>query len=148
MQVHQKHNVPILEIEWWVAKWHRHGNQFDNILIHWDQVPQRNSWVCQHGCCSAKLLYAFYFSNKIHTVHINTNGSIIWWKVHHDLLLVETFEYLSSVMANSTHTTILCQDMLQRMLCRCCCRCYTNETCSELWRYPILTQLVSTFGII
>lgn len=93
---------------------------WQSIWEYSDKMRSRttiNSWVRQRGCCSAKLLYAFQFSNKINTVEANTNGSIIWWKVHHDLLLVENLENLSSVMPNSAHVIILCQDTLQRVWC-------------------------------
>jgi hypothetical protein len=98
-----------------VEKWRGQGNRFDNILIQGDRAPRNNSWVRQQRYCPAKLLYAFHFSDRINSGDANANGSVIWQTVHHDLLLVEDLEYLSSAMPNRTHGMIMCQDAPQRV---------------------------------
>jgi len=90
-------------------KWRGQGNRFDNILIQGDRAPGNNSWVRQEGYCPAKLLYAFHLSNTTNTGEANTNGSVIWRIVYHDLLIVEDLQYLSSAMPNRTHGMIMCR---------------------------------------
>ena len=83
-----------------MERWRRLGNQFDNILIQGDHAARDNNWVCEQGYCPAKLLYAFRFSDRINAGEANANGSVLWQTVHHDLLLVEDLEYLSSANPN------------------------------------------------
>ncbi|KAF8252132.1 hypothetical protein K440DRAFT_646567 [Wilcoxina mikolae CBS 423.85] len=113
----QQHNNPdaiIVQKARCVEKWCGYGNRFDHILIQEDRAPQNNSWVWQHGYLPAKLLYAIRFSDRINTGKANANGRMIWRSVHHDLLLVEELEYLSSAMPNVNHGMIMCRDVLQK----------------------------------
>jgi hypothetical protein len=98
-----------------VEKWRGQGNRFDNILTQRDRAPRNNSWVGQQGYCPAKLLYAFHSSDRLNTGEANTNGSVIWRMVHHDLLFVVDWQCLSSAMPNRTHGMMMCRDSPQRV---------------------------------
>jgi hypothetical protein len=98
-----------------MEKWRRQGNLFDNILIQGDRAPWNNSWVHQQGYCPANLLYAFCFSDRIHSGEANANGRVIWRRVYYDLLFVEDLKYVSSAIPNRTHGMIMCQDAPQRV---------------------------------
>jgi len=98
-----------------VEKWCGQGNWFDITLIQADRAPQNNSWVRQQGYCPAKLLKAFRLSDRINTGEVNANQSVPWRTVHHNLLLVQDLEYLSSAMTNRTNGMIMCRDAPQRV---------------------------------
>jgi hypothetical protein len=117
IQQHNHQDAVVVYMARCVEQWCGQGNQFDNLLLQGDRALQNNSWVRQQGYCAAKLLYAFRFSDRINTGEANANGSVIWWTVHHNLLLVEDLEYLSSAMPNRTHGMILYRDAPQRVRC-------------------------------
>jgi len=98
-----------------VEKWRRVGYQFDNILIHGDRAPQNNCSSRQQGYCPAKLLNAFCFSDRIKTGEGNAYVSVLWRSVHHNRLLEEVLECLSSGILNRTHGVIMCRDAPQRV---------------------------------
>jgi len=99
----------------WVEKWGGQGNWFNNFLIQVELAPWKNSWVHQQKYRPVKPLYAFRVSNRINTGDPNAYGSLIWQLVHHDLLLVEDLENLSSGMANRTHGMIMGWDAPHRV---------------------------------
>jgi len=85
-----------------VENWRRQGNGFDNISIQGDRAPLTNRCIHQQGYCPAKLLYTFRVSDRSNTREANANGSVRWPIVHHDLLVVQNLENLSSAMPNRT----------------------------------------------
>jgi len=90
-------------------------NQFDNIVIQGDHAPRNHTPVFQQGHCPPKLLYAFHFSYRINSGESNAGESVIGRAVHHDIVLVEDVEYLSSALMHRVHGMTLCQDVPQRV---------------------------------
>jgi len=112
----QQHNNPdalVIPKAGCVEKWRGQGNCFDDIVIQGDRAPWLNAWELQQRYRPAKLLYTSHCSNIINALEANSNGSVLWWTLHHDWLLGEDLEYLSSAMPNRTHGMIICQDALQ-----------------------------------
>jgi len=93
------------------------GNQLDNILLHGDRAPQTISWVLQQGYCPGKLLYSSHFSGRTNRGEANADGSVLWWMVHHDMLLVEDLDQLSCTLPNRTQGMKMCWGAPQTVRC-------------------------------
>jgi len=116
----EQHNNPdsvVVQKARYVQKWRGQGNQFPNLLIQGDWAPRNNSWVRHQGYCPGHLLYAFHFSDRLRRGEANATGSEIWWTVHHDLLLVDDLEDLSSAMTNRTHRMRISRNVLHSTWC-------------------------------